>query len=68
MKRLQKFERWSYKDNAKITLNKLFSFEMMLEVNLKANYKEIIITVGKYKTFTKDGKIQLQRECQRYNG
>ena len=44
MKRLQKFGRRSYKDNARITLNKLFSYEMMPEINLSGNYKGIIIT------------------------
>ena len=43
MKRLQKFERCSYKENARITLNKLFSSEMMLKINFKGNYNEIII-------------------------
>ena len=51
MKRLQKLGRWSYKDNARLTLNKLFSFEMMSEINLKGNYKEIIITEQKCETF-----------------
>ena len=53
MKRLQKFERCSYKDNAKITSNKLFSSEMMSEINLKRNHKEIMITEEKYERFKK---------------
>ena len=61
MKRLQKLGRCSYKDNARITLNKLISSEMMSEINLKGNYKEIIFTQEKYETFTKVGKMQLRR-------
>ena len=60
MKRLQKLGRYSYKDNARIILNKLFSFEMMSQINLKCNYKEIMITEQKIETFTKVRKIQLQ--------
>ena len=44
MKRLQKFWGCDYKDNARVILNKLFSCEMMLEVNLKGNDKKIGIT------------------------
>ena len=66
MKRLQKFGRCSYKDNARITLNKQFSSEMMSEVNLKGNYQEIIITEQNYETFQKVTKMQLQRQCQNY--
>ena len=61
MKTLQKFGRSSYKDNARITLNKLFSSEMMSEIKLKGKYKEIIITKKMYETFTKVRKMQLQR-------
>ena len=61
MKRLQKFGGCSYKDNARITLNKLFSSGIMSEINLKGNYKEIIITEQNYETFTKVPKIHLQR-------
>ena len=61
MKRLQKFGRCCYQDNTRITSNKLFSFEMMSEIKLKGNYKEIIITEQKYETFTKVGKMELQR-------
>ena len=57
MKRLQKFGRCSYKDNARIISSKLFSSEMMSEINLKGNYKEIIITEQKYETFTKVWKM-----------
>ena len=41
--RLQKFGRCSYKGNIRITSNKLFSSEMMSEINMECNYKEIII-------------------------
>ena len=61
MKRLQKFGRCSYKVNARITLNKLFTSETMSQINLKTNYKEIIITEQKCETFRKVQKIQLQR-------
>ena len=61
MKRLQKFERCSYKDNARITLKKLFSSEIMSQINFKGHYEEIIITEQKYETFTKVRKMQLQR-------
>ena len=61
MKPLQRFQKSSYKDNVRITLNKLFSFEMMSEINLKGKYTEIIITEQKYETFTKVRKMQLQR-------
>ena len=61
MKRLQKFGRCSYKENARITLNKLFTSETMSQINLKTNYKGIISTEQKYETFTKVGKMQLQR-------
>ena len=60
MKRLQKFGRCSYKDNARITLNKSFTSETMSQINLKTNYKGIISTEQKYETFTKVGKMQLQ--------
>ena len=53
MKPLQKFERSSYKDNARITTNKLFSSEMISDINVKGNYNEIIITEQKNKTFRK---------------
>ena len=67
MKRLQKFGRCSYKEKERITLIKPFSSERMLEINLKGNYKEIImseinikgnykeiiITEQKYETFKK---------------
>ena len=61
MKRLKKFERCCYKNNARITSNKLFSSKMMSEINLKRKYKEIIINEQKYDTFTKVWKMQLQR-------
>ena len=61
MKCLQKLERCSYKENARITLNKLFSSEMKSEINLNDNYKEIIMTEQKYETFTNVRKMQLQR-------
>ena len=61
MKRLQMLGRCSYKDNARLTLNKLFSFEMMSEINLKGNYKEIMFIQQKYETFAKVGKMELQR-------
>ena len=61
MKRLQMLGRCSYKDNARLTLNKLFSFEMMSEINLKGNYKEIMFIQQKYETLTKVGKMELQR-------
>ena len=53
MEPLQKFERSSYKDNARITTNKLFSSEMISDINVKGNYNEIIITEQKNKTFRK---------------
>ena len=43
MKRLQKFAGCDYKDNTRIALNKLFSYQAMLEVNLKDNDKKIDI-------------------------
>ena len=61
MKRLQKFQRSTYKDNARITWNKQFSFYMRSEINVRSNSKEIIITEQKYETFTKVRKMQLQR-------
>ena len=61
MKRLKKFGRCSHKDNARITFNKLFSSDMMSQINLQGNSKEIIITEQKYETFTKVQKMQLQR-------
>ena len=61
MKRLQKFGRCSYKDNGRIILNKLFSSEMMLQVNLKGTSQEIIITEQKYETFTKIRKRKLEK-------
>ena len=66
MKRLQIFRKCSYKDNARTTLNQIFSSEMMSEINLKGNYNEIFITERKYETFTKVRKIQLQRSNQNY--
>ena len=66
MKRLQKFRKCSYKGNARITLNKLFSCEIMSEINFKGNYKEIMITEQKYETFTKVWKMQLQRSFENY--
>ena len=60
MNRLQKLGRYSYKDNARIILNKLFSFEMMSQINQKGHFQEIIITEQKYETFTKVRKMQLQ--------
>ena len=66
MKRLKKFGRCTHKDNAGITLNKLFSSDMMSQINLKGHSKEIIITEQKYETFTKVQKMQLQRSCQNY--
>ena len=39
---------------------------MMSEKNSKDNYKEIIITKQKYETFTKVGKMELQRERENY--
>ena len=53
LKRLQKLGRCSYKDNARFTLNRLFSFEMMSGINLKGNYQKINITEQKNETFTK---------------
>ena len=44
MKRLQKFGGYDDKDNSRILLNKLFSCEMMPEINLKGNDKKIDIT------------------------
>ena len=44
MKRLQKFGGCDYKDNTRITLDKLFSGEMMSEINKKGNDKKIGIT------------------------
>ena len=61
MKRLQKFGRCSYKDNARITLNKLFSSEMMSKKKFKGNYNEFIITEQKYETFTKVRKRPLEK-------
>ena len=61
MKRLQKFQRSTYKDNARITWNKQFSFYMISEINVRSNLKEIIITEQKYETFIKVRKMQLQR-------
>ena len=66
MKRLQKFGTCNYKDNARILLNKLFSSEIMSEINFKGQYKEIIITKQRYEMFTKVRKMQLQRKCQNY--
>ena len=56
MKRLQKSERCSYKDNPRIILNKLFSSETMSEINLKGYYREIIITEQKYERLQKFGR------------
>ena len=61
MKRFQKFGKSSYKNNARILSNKLFSSEMMSELNLNRNQKEIIITEQKYETFAKVRKMKLQR-------
>ena len=44
MKRLREFGGCDYKDHTRIVLNKLFSCEMMSEVNLKGNDKKIGIT------------------------
>ena len=44
MKRLQMFRGCDDKDNSRIALNKLFSCEMMPEINLKGNDKKIGIT------------------------
>lgn len=40
---LERWE-WDYKDNSRNILNKLVSCKMMLERNLKGNYKKIFIT------------------------
>ena len=43
MKRLQKFGGCNYKDKTRTALNKLFSCEMMSEINLKGDDEKISI-------------------------
>ena len=66
MKLLQKFGKCSYQNNVTITSNKLFSSDMMSEINLKGNCQKNIITEQKYETFTTVLKTQLKRQCQNY--
>ena len=56
MKPLHKFERCSYKDNARIKLNKLFSSEIMSELNLKATTRKLSSPYKSMKSLQKIGR------------
>ena len=56
MKRLQKFGRCSYKDNARIKLNKLFSSEITSELNLKATLRKLSSPYKSMKSLQKIGR------------
>ena len=44
-----------------MTMNDLFSTEMMSEINVIEKHQEIIITEEKYETFTKVRTMQLPK-------